>query len=352
MLVAHRDYGKDVTTTKLEWKLAQEAAAKLVRPGPKASLQERRELVADLRSSSERAVQIVADTTQLEPALGAEVCVVDRSNWSRSVIAGMSAMIGDAIPKTAASTAQAAGLEIGALVAVLASRVLGQYDPWVHPEGGRLTLVAPNVLATERALEINPQAFRMWVCLHEQTHVTQFTTAPWLKQHISNLAQGLATSLMDKDQARERVTTLARGFIDLVRDPNSPSLLEITATDAELAQIDQITAVMSLLEGHADVIMDDVDESVVPGVDAIRRAFDARRSGKARGKQRSWDQIVRRLLGLDTKLAQYREGARFVRYVENRVGRAGLNTAWTSAEALPTIAELRQPQLWIDRLHP
>lgn len=340
-----------MTKTQLDWKLAQESAARLVRPGPKASLLERRELVADLRSSAEEAVEIVADTAQLEPARDAEVRVVDRSNWSRSVIAGMSTMIGAALPKTALNTAQVAGLEIGAFVAILASRVLGQYDPWVQPNGGRLTLVAPNVLATERALKIDSRAFRKWVCLHEQTHVTQFATAPWLKQHIAALAQDLAASLMNREQARERVTTLSRGFIDLIRDPNSPSLLEITATETELAQIDQITAVMSLLEGHADVIMDDVDEAVVPGVAAIRRAFDERRAGKSPAKRRTWDQIVRRLLGLDTKLAQYREGAHFVRHVEKQVGRAGLNAVWTSAQTLPTISELREPQLWVDRLH-
>jgi len=340
-----------VTKTPLDWKLAQQTAARLARPGPKAAPLERRELVADLRVCADAAVGIVSETTLLEPTTAGEVLVVDRASWSRSVIAGLSSMIGDAIPKTSPNTAQFAGLEVGALIAILASRVLGQYDPWAGPGGGRLTLVAPNVLSTERALEVDPQAFRMWVCLHEQTHVTQFSTAPWLSEHISTLARGLTSSLMDREVARDRLSTLLHGLVESIRDPKSPSLLEITASDEELEKFDQITAVMSLLEGHADVIMDDVSEEVVPGVGEIRKAFDARRTGGTKSRNKTWDQIVRRLLGLDAKIAQYRDGARFVRAVERRVGREGLNRVWESPQTLPTITELRRPRLWIDRVH-
>lgn len=335
----------------LDWKLAQNTAARLARPGPKASLLERTELVSDLRLAATTAVDIVAETSQLDPATDADVRVVDRANWSRSVIAGLSTMIGEAIPVTSPTTARGAGLEVGGLIAILASRVLGQYDPWAGPESGRLTLVAPNIMATERALEANPQAFRMWVCLHEQTHVTQFAIAPWLAPYISSTARELTTSLMNREQARERLTTLLHGLVESLRDPKSPSLLETTATDEELAMLDRITAVMSLLEGHADVIMDDVDEEIVPGVTKIRKAFDARRSGKSKDRKNAWDQIVRRLLGLDTKIAQYRDGARFVRAVERRVGREGLNLVWEGPEMLPTIEELRHPYRWTKRVH-
>src|SRR5690625_7516798 len=100
---------------------------------------------------------------------------------------------------------------------------------------------------------------------------------------------------------------------------------------------------MSLLDGHADVIMADVDEEIVPGVTKIRKAFDARRSGKSKDRKNAWDQIVRRLLGLDTKIAQYRDGARFVRPVERRVGREGLNPGWQGPQMLPASGELRHP---------
>lgn len=341
-----------MTTTPLDWKLAQDTAARLARPGPKASLMERRELIADLRRSASDAVAVVADTTELAPANEAQVLVLDRANWSRSVIAGLSTMIGPAVPKTTPGTARGAGFEVGALVAILASRVLGQYDPWAGTEPGRLSLVAPNVLAAEKALDANPQAFRMWVCLHEQTHVTQFANAPWLSEYISTSAQELTSSLMNREAARERLSTLLHGLVESLRDPKSPSLLEVTASDAELEMLDRITAVMSLLEGHADVIMDDVGEEIVPGVTAIRKAFDQRRAGKSKDRKNTWDKIVRRILGLDTKIAQYREGAHFVRSVEKSVGRAGLNRVWESAEMLPTIEELRQPERWVARVHP
>src|SRR5690625_7374910 len=153
----------------LDWKLAQDTAARLARPGPKASLIVRTELVSDLRRAATTAVDIVAETTQLDPATDADVRVVDRANWSRSVIAGLSTMIGEAIPVTSPMTARGAGQEVGGHIAILASRVLGHYDPWSRPEQGSLTLVAPTLMATERPLQANPHALHTLVCLPDKT---------------------------------------------------------------------------------------------------------------------------------------------------------------------------------------
>ena len=76
------------------------------------------------------------------------------------------------------------------------------------------------------------------------------------------------------------------------------------------AILDRVTGVMSLLEGHADVVMDGVGPSVIPTVDAIRGKFDERRKGVG-----TLDRLLRRLLGLEAKMAQYRDGAVFVRHV-------------------------------------
>ena len=50
-------------------------------------------------------------------------------------------------------------------------------------------------------------------------------------------------------------------------------------------------------------------------------------------------------------MAQYREGARFVRIVVERVGLANFNQVWNSPDDLPSLREIRSPQLWIERVH-
>jgi len=110
--------------------------------------------------------------------------------------------------------------------------------------------------------------------------------------------------------------------------------------------MDRLTGVMSLLEGHADVVMDGVGPKVIPSVDEIRRKFNQRRKGAG-----YLDRLLRRLLGLDAKMAQYRDGAAFVRAAVDAVGMDGFNAVWAGPENLPTKAEIGDPAAWVRRVH-
>jgi putative hydrolase len=110
---------------------------------------------------------------------------------------------------------------------------------------------------------------------------------------------------------------------------------------------DEVGAVMALLEGHADVTMDAVGRTVVPSVRQIRARFERRRSG-SHGLAAV---VLRRALGLDLKIAQYRDGARFVRRVRHAVGAEGLNAVWAGPENLPSPPEIADPREWVRRVH-
>ena len=133
---------------------------------------------------------------------------------------------------------------------------------------------------------------------------------------------------------------------DLVSGRGETSLIDLFATPAQREVIDRVTGVMSLLEGHADVVMDGVGPEVIPSVAEIRRRFDQRRKGAG-----SMDRLVRRLLGLDAKMAQYRDGAHFVRSVMRQVGMDGLNKVWVGPENLPSRTEIADPGSWLTRVH-
>jgi coenzyme F420 biosynthesis associated uncharacterized protein len=121
---------------------------------------------------------------------------------------------------------------------------------------------------------------------------------------------------------------------------------QLFATPEQKAQIAELTAVMSLLEGHADVVMDSVGPQVIPSVGEIRRKFDERRSSSV-----GIDRLLRKLLGLEAKMRQYRDGAVFVRAVTDQVGRDGFNAVWSSPETLPRAAEILDPGAWVRRVH-
>jgi uncharacterized protein (DUF2342 family) len=86
---------------------------------------------------------------------------------------------------------------------------------------------------------------------------------------------------------------------------------------------------------------------VVPSVRALRRRFTARREGRVTGLRR----VLRSVLGLDVKTAQYRDGAAFVRGVRRKVGTAGFNAVWSAPDLLPTPAEIADPDAWVRRVH-
>ncbi|MFC9623244.1 zinc-dependent metalloprotease [Streptomyces sp. NPDC056930] len=363
----------------VDWNLAVATATRLVRPGPEISREGAREVVAELRRHAKAAEEHVRSFTRMIPE-GTEpedtpVLVVDRAGWIKANVAGFRELLRPLLGKMqdrrgngpggavlGAVGGKVTGVEVGMLLSFLASRVLGQYEtfapatrelPASADGGGRLLLVAPNIVHVERELEVDPHDFRLWVALHEETHRTQFTGVPWLRDHL----QGEIQSFLEEtdvdpmtvlERLREAAQSLAGGRPEGEDgEDGGRSLVELVQTPAQREILGRLTAVMSLLEGHADYVMDGVGPEVVSSVGEIREKFQQRR---ARGASRL-DQALRKLLGLDAKLRQYRDGERFVRAVVDEVGMDGFNRVWTSPNTLPTKAEIAKPTDWIARVH-
>ena len=341
----------------IDWGAAVRAGQRLAPAGPVVTRLQAQQAVDDLQQFSARAELIVRDTTGLGASLPVErASVVDRPHWIEATAAGMAELTAPLAARLGEKIGQApraravAGAQIGLVLSFLSSRVLGQYDPLAPaPSGsvsgapGRLLLVAPNIIKVERELAADPADFRMWVCLHESTHRLQFTAVPWLREHFRTLVADFAAAAdTDPGELLARLVSAVTGR----RSDRPSSWIETIQTPEQRAIFDQLMALMTLLEGHADHVMDAVGPAVIPSVTSIRRSFTVRRK-KGRGP---FDRILRALLGMDMKLAQYVQGAEFVGTVVDRVGMDAFNAIWTSPETLPTRAETSDPQAWINRV--
>jgi coenzyme F420 biosynthesis associated uncharacterized protein len=249
-------------------------------------------------------------------------------------------------------TGRITGAQTGAVLAFVSSGILGQYDPFAAAKEGCLLLVYPNVIAVERQLRIEPADFRLWVCLHEVTHRVQFTANRWLSDYMSQ-ALGLLTRDAGEDigQVASRLAEFVRnrGVGTPAADGSSSGILGLVRavqSEPQRQALDQLLVLGTLLEGHADHVMDAVGPMVVPSVASIRRRFDERRHRKPPPLQR----LLRALLGLDAKLAQYTRGKAFVDHVVGRVGMERFNTIWSGPETLPLPVEIEVPERWIDRV--
>ena len=334
----------------VDWDLAVAIGSRVAGEGPQVTREVADQVVAELRDDANRSTGLVREFTGLDAAeRTAPILAVDRPGWIQANADGFATVLSPLVDKLSekkgaptglslAVGSRVTGTEVGLLLGFLASKVLGQFDPFFAP-AGRLLLVAPNIVHVERELGCDPTDFRLWVCLHEETHRVQFTAVPWMRDHLFSEISAIAETMEPGklfDDTLGRLSEAVRG---------DGSLLDVIGSPEQKEILDRVTGVMSLLEGHADVVMDGVGPSVIPSVAEIRRKFDQRRKGVG-----TLDRLLRRLLGLDAKMAQYRNGARFVRGVVDKVGMHEFNAVWESPANLPSKAEIADPSSWVGRV--
>ncbi len=243
------------------------------------------------------------------------------------------------------------GAQVGAMAGLLSQRVLGQYDlalldPSVAP---RLLLVAPNLAQAAHNMQVDREQLLTWVAIHEITHAVQFSGAPWLREHLA----GILRELIEGLQVTVSLGALLRlpGAGDaraLAARLRHGELVRLTLGEERWQLVERLQATMSLIEGHAEHVMDAVGAEVLPSLPRLRAAMTRRRV--TRGLP--W-RVLERLLGLELKLRQYEEGRRFCDAVVLAGGEDGprlLSRAWRSVEDLPTAAELQAPDTWLARV--
>jgi coenzyme F420 biosynthesis associated uncharacterized protein len=233
--------------------------------------------------------------------------------------------------------------QLGFLLAFLARKVLGQYDvsllatsPAVR---GRLHFVEPNIGATANAMRLPLDEFRTFIALHEATHAFEFEAYPWVREHFANLvAESIDQLAADSGGIAARLrTVLAR------RGPGH--WLERMMSAEQLQIFHRTQALMALLEGYSNHVMNAAGEQLLPGFSQIHDRFERRNAGRG-----PLERAILRLTGLDLKMEQYQAGEKFVDTVIASRDRAFLNQVWQGPEKLPTLDEIKAPARWIARL--
>jgi coenzyme F420 biosynthesis associated uncharacterized protein len=237
--------------------------------------------------------------------------------------------------------------QLGFLLGFMGTRVLGQYDlallsAEVAP--GRLLFVEENIRTTARALGVPIGPFRTWIALHETTHAFEFEAHPWLRPYLADRLERQLT-LFGKDArglGREALRGLGRS---LRGDSGGEHWIERLMGPEQKTLFREMQAVMSLLEGFSDYIMDEVGRDLVPDVERISAKFHERRNAR----RSPFERAVMRLTGMDVKLEQYRKGEAFVAAIAAAGGPAALNRLWAGPEMLPRHGEIDDPTLWLAR---
>ncbi|SHH21048.1 putative hydrolase/uncharacterized protein, coenzyme F420 biosynthesis associated [Jatrophihabitans endophyticus] len=350
---------QDGSGSLIDWNLAVRAGKRFSPASPDVSRREADDAVDELYRATAQAADVVAELTHLhEPPVTAVTRVIDRPAWIETNAAGMRNVMAPVVERLTEDNpvgkvaervgGRLTGIQVGVVLGFLSGKVLGQFE-FFERAGGQLLLVAPNLVAVERQLKVDPHDFRLWVCLHEVTHRVQFTAVPWLRRHMLDEIDALSASIdTDPAEMRRRLSGAVGELVKVVRGQgNGAGVLAVLATPEQRAVLERVTAFMSLVEGHAEYVMNAVSPTVIPSQQVIENRFATRR----RRGGNPLDRLLRRVLGMEAKTRQYIDGSAFVRTVVDRIGVDDFNAIWTSRETLPTRAEITDPELWIARVH-
>jgi coenzyme F420 biosynthesis associated uncharacterized protein len=353
----------------INWQQVRTIAVGMNR-GDRLGTAERASLATTYRRMVDRCLGPIAEYTgsQLPRPFDASLAF-DRADWVEANIANFEQLfapleslnpLNDGNPRIAsvlwgnASQTVLSG-EVGLLLGYLARRVLGQYDLALLGKepitDGKLYFVEPNIRQVQRTLKLPLDDFRMWLALHETTHVFEFEAHPWLRAHLNGILEQYFEFLsQDVGQLRDGLGGV-RALLDRARDRSNgasggmASWIERLMTPEQRSLFSQMQATMAIVEGYSNHVMNAIGRRILPSFDQISHQFEKRQREKTVAEQ-----IFLRLTGLDMKLEQYRLGETFIDHIVAKHGHELARRVWEGPEQMPTLDEVKQPDLWIARM--
>ncbi len=343
----------------IAWDTAERVAVRVAGREPLAESYHYASLEPDFREFTAEAEALVEVETGLRSMAGpARARVTDRPGWIRANLASFQRLLrpltdrlGSHLTGPVAPVGRTvAGAEVGVLLGWMSTRVLGQYDMLVieneKPEDQDIVYyVGPNILALEKRYAFPPREFRLWLALHEVTHRMQFTGVPWLRPYFLSLVESTLDSF---DPDPKKLLAAVRRAADQVRAGERPlaegGLVTLLASPEQQAVLRRIQGLMSVLEGHGDLVMGRAAEDRIPSAARFQSVLHQRRQASGPVK------LLQKLVGIEAKLRQYEEGEAFLEAVERAGDGVGLDLLWRGPEWLPDLAEIRDPDAWLARV--
>ena len=338
----------------IEWGLAERVAGYVAGSPVAGQL-----LRGDLDALAAEAERRVVTYTQLAPAAPLPPPeAVSRSEWIAANLASLRPLldpiagrIGGGAGRVGAPLRLASGVllagELGAVTGYLAQRVLGQYDiALMGPERqSRLLFVAGNLNEAASRMRADRGELLGWVAFHEVTHAVQFASVPWLRDHLAGTLRDLIDGLELRLGPTRALRTAGRDELrDMLGALRRRELVTLMIGPERRALVDSLQTTMAVVEGHAEHVMDVIGAEVLPSQPRLRAAIEQRRSTRSAPLR-----LIERLLGLELKMRQYRDGKRFCDEVVEHGGVEALNRVWSEPAALPTKTELADPGAWLAR---
>ena len=330
-------------------------------------------LQADLAAAVDRSEELVAKASGIAPPEPVRWAVISRAAWAEANIKSMSALIApladklgarlDTLPLPARIAQRGfVSAEVGAMLGYVSRRVLGQYDLLVAEapveempawrrrrdptQGAALYFVGTNMVETQQRHDFVPEDFALWVAVHEVTHRFQFAGVPWLRDRFFGLiGRYLESAEMDVKGFATRLAVAGKKLVTRSTPQEERNAVYLFANEEQRKILDEVQALMAVVEGHGNYVMDTVGAEVIPSFSRMRSAFEKRRE-----QTNLMQKVINGALGLEMKMRQYELGQQFCESVVAQGGPDALGQLWADPANLPDLAELREPRDWVKRV--
>ncbi len=239
----------------------------------------------------------------------------------------------------------------GSMVGHLACRSLGQYDlPLPRGKELEIQIITSNIAVFGEEWSLPTQELFLWVCLHELCHhavlqvdQVQKRLQTLLRNYVSGFESnpaGLGEMLQEIDMESPSA------FEDLQRSLGDPEIvLGVIQSDAQLSMLPELHALIAVIVGYVDYVMDRVGNGLIGSYDQLTEALRRRRV-----ETDPSDRFIERMFGLELTQTQYERGATFISGVIERADENELSRLWEKEQNLPTPNEVDAPGLWLARI--
>ena len=350
----------------VDWTAAERVAADRLRHAPGTLTAEELRATEPLYAAAmARIVPRLSAALEADlPGVVERSAVVDRAGWVHANVATFAQLIGqletellDQVMPSGGGLAKATMAlanrwvttrQLGFLLGFMGSKVLGQYDLALltaEATPGKLLFVEENIRETARLLDVPLEPFRMWIALHETTHAFEFEAHPWLRPYLADRLERQLRLFGREANSLGRGALRSLGRAIRGENDGAEHWIERLMNDEQRQLFRETQAVMSLLEGFSDYVMDEVGRDLVPGVERISAKFHERRQAR----RSPFERAIMRLTGMDMKMEQYRKGEAFVAAVAKAGGPTALQRLWSGPDALPRAGEIERPETWLRR---
>jgi len=239
------------------------------------------------------------------------------------------------------------GTQVGQGLGTLATEVVGSTDVALPlAPVGTSALVPDNVRAFGAGLGVPDDEVRLYLALREAAHQRLFHHAPWLRTRITSAvddyARGITVDVSSIESAMQGI------------DPTNPAALqelvtsgvfEPPTTPEQEGALSRLEAVLALVEGWVDDVVDAAAEPHLPSAPALREAV--RRARATGGPAQA---TFATLVGLELRPRRVREAAALWHALAQDQGVSGRDAVWDHPDLMPSGDDLDEPGAFVERL--